>query len=387
MYNVISIVEIILLMMVFVWIYILYRNDKKNSLKYARIILIVLSMIIVATQIFLNKDGFSKQEQKTVTVSQIDTTVPEIQLKGENTVVLQPKSKYVESGYIAIDDQDGDITDKVEITREKIADRTYEVYYNVKDSAGNKAKTVVRKVIVEESKIQEKKDDEQNSEMEKNDDEESNKSKAGVIYLTFDDGPSLDITPKILDILKDENINATFFILNYSDNKEDLIKRIVNEGHTIGIHGYSHEYKEIYSSDEAYMNNIVRLQNKIRETTGITTKYTRFPGGSSNTISRKYSPGIMTRLTQKMLQEGYKYYDWNVSVEDAGSSKTQEEVYNRYVRELSKTRANIVLMHDFSNNNKTLNALRDMIHYGKENGYTFDNIDDDTPMIIHGVNN
>ena len=135
------------------------------------------------------------------------------------------------------------------------------------------------------------------------------------------------------------------------------------------------------------MNNITKLEEKIKNTTGITTKFTRFPGGSSNTISRKYSPGIMTRLTQKLLEEGYKYYDWNVSVEDAGSSKTTEEVYNRYVNELVKTRANIVLMHDFGGNTKTLNALRDMIHYGKENGYTFEKIDKDTPMIIHGVNN
>ena len=135
------------------------------------------------------------------------------------------------------------------------------------------------------------------------------------------------------------------------------------------------------------MNNITKLQEKIKNTTGITTKYTRFPGGSSNTVSRKYSQGIMTRLTKRLIEEGYKYYDWNVSVEDAGSSKTKEEVYNRYVNELSKSRANIVLLHDFANNNKTLDALKSMIEYGKQNGYTFDNIDDDTPMITHGVNN
>lgn len=378
MINVISIVEIVLLMCVFIWIYILYRNDKKHSLKSARIILIILTLTIVVTQFFFHKEYFIKQEQEAIPASIIDTTVPVIRLQGVNEITLPANTKYTEPGYIATDDQDGDITSKVEVTRKKVADRTYEVYYNVSDSAGNKAKTVTRRVLVEVAK------EEKQTESQENKD---NKNKAGVIYLTFDDGPSLDITPKVLDVLKEENIKATFFILNYGESKEELVKRIVDEGHTIGIHGYSHEYKDIYTSDEAYMNNITKLQDKIKLTTGITTKYTRFPGGSSNTISRKYSVGIMSRLTKRILEEGYKYYDWNVSVEDAGSSKTEEDVYNRYVNELRSSRANIVLMHDFSNNNKTLNALRDMIHYGKENGYTFEKIDDNTPMITHGVNN
>ena len=242
MYNVISIVEIVLLMLVFVWIYILYRNDKRHSLKFARITLIIISIIIVITQFFFHKDIFLKQNQQAIPASQIDTVAPIIELKGENRIVLQPKTKYQEPGYIATDDQDGEITSNVEITRQKVADRTYEVYYNVKDSAGNKAETVIRKVIVEES-VEEKK-----TENEKSTDD---KNKDGVIYLTFDDGPSLDITPKVLDILKEEEIKATFFILNYGESKELLVKRIVNERHTIGIHGYSNEYKEIYYSDEA----------------------------------------------------------------------------------------------------------------------------------------
>ena len=377
--NVISIVEIVFLSVIFIWIYILYKNHKYNSLKKARIILVITSIIIVVTQVYFHRNLFSKENQETILASQIDTVAPIIELKGDEEVFYKPRTVYVEPGYIATDNQDGDITERVEVTREKVADRHYELYYTVSDSAGNKSEVKTRKVtIVEESSANVESDD-------KNAQRKSDKS--GVIYLTFDDGPSLDITPKVLDILKEENINATFFVLNYSENKEDLVRRIVQEGNTIGIHGYSHEYKQIYSSDEAFMDNITRLQEKIKATTGITTKYMRFPGGSSNTISKKYSQGIMTRLTQKVIEQGYKYYDWNVSVEDAGASKTSEEVYNRYVQQLVKTRANIVLMHDFGENEKTLNALRDMIHYGKENGYTFEKIDDDTPMITHGVNN
>lgn len=376
--NVLSIVEIVILIAVFVWIYILYKNQKHKSMVVARITLIVMAIIIVITQFYLHRKMLLSNSNNIVQASKIDTEAPVITLNGDEEVVLKPNTKYTEPGYIATDDQDGDITNKVEITREKISDRHYAVHYEVIDSAGNKSQIVTRKVTVEEVKEEPQVQETKNTE---------NKNKAGVIYLTFDDGPSLDITPKILDILKEENVKATFFVINYGENKENLIKRIVQEGHTIGIHGYSHEYKEIYVSDEAFMNNIKKLQEKIKNTTGINTKYTRFPGGSSNTISRKYSPGIMTRLTQKVIEQGYKYYDWNVSVEDAGSSKTTQEVYNRYVKELVHSRANIVLMHDFGGNEKTLNALRDMIAYGKENGYTFEKIDDNTPMITHGVNN
>ena len=369
---VLSIIEIILLIGVFIWIYILYQNKKEKSMRKARIVLISMTILIVITQFYIHKTILNKKE--IIPASQVDTVAPIIVLNGEKEVKFRQNTRYIEPGYTATDDQDGNITDKVQVEREKVADGKYDLLYSVTDSAGNKSEVQTRTVIVEKN-------------LEKDKSSSSTANKAGVIYLTFDDGPSLDITPQVLDILKDEDIKATFFVLNYGETKEYLINRIVNEGHTIGIHGFSHEYQEIYVSDEAYMNNITRLQDKIKATTGITTKYTRFPGGSSNTISKKYSLGIMTRLTQRLLEEGYKYYDWNVSVEDAGSSKTKEEVYNTYVSQLSKSRANIVLMHDFTKNNKTLDALRDMIHYGKENGYTFEKIDDDTPMITHGVNN
>ena len=129
------------------------------------------------------------------------------------------------------------------------------------------------------------------------------KSNNGVIWLTFDDGPSSTITPKVLDILKKENVKATFFVLNYSSSNEHLIKRIVAEGHTIGIHGYSHEYSKIYKSKETFMNNIYSLQDKIYKSTGVKSMYIRFPGGSSNTVSRHYCKGIMTELTKKYYQK------------------------------------------------------------------------------------
>lgn len=213
------------------------------------------------------------------------------------------------------------------------------------------------------------------------------KSQNGVIYLTFDDGPSANITPKVLDILKENGIKASFFVINYSDSNEKLVQREVNEGHTIGIHGYSHEYSKIYRSKDTYMQNVYSLQEKIRKSTGVTTMYTRFPGGSSNTISRRYCKGIMTDLTKELLARGFKYYDWNVCAEDAGSARNANDVYNYVVKYLSKKHGNMVLMHDFASNKKGLEALPRIIKYAKQNGYTFEAINDDTPMFAQHVNN
>ena len=176
-------------------------------------------------------------------------------------------------------------------------------------------------------------------------------------------------------------------MLNYSKSNEKYIKRIVKEGHTIGIHGYSHAYSKIYKSRSAFLDNVYTLQEKIKKSTGVSTRYIRFPGGSSNTISRRYKRGIMTDLTKAMLGRGFKYYDWNVCAEDAGSAKNATQVYNYVVRNLSKKRGNMVLMHDFYSNKKGLEALPRIIKYAKQHGYTFAAIDDNTPMYAQHVNN
>lgn len=316
----------------------------------------------------------------------VDDVPPTINLKGSSSTKVLLNKKYTEKGATAEDEKDGDLSDEIKISGKVNTSKvgTYKIKYTVSDKTGNKAEKI-RTVTVykEQEKIKDKanKDDKKTT-------TSTNKGKnTGIIYLTFDDGPSSSITPKILDILKKKNVKATFFILNYSSSLEYLVKREYNEGHSIGIHGYSHVYSEIYKSDEAFMNNITKLQKKIKKTTGYSPTIIRFPGGSSNTVSRHYSKGIMTRLTKKVVEEGFKYYDWNVSSEDAGGASTSSQVYNYVTKNLVKNRSNVVLMHDFSGNTKTLNALSDIIDYGLENGYTFKAITSDTPMVRHGVNN
>lgn len=207
-----------------------------------------------------------------------------------------------------------------------------------------------------------------------------------IAYLTFDDGPS-SITHSVLDILKKYNVKATFFVINSGNYNKETLQREVNEGHTIGLHAYDHNYAIAYKDDNSYLNGIDKLRAKVKADTGFDSHYIRFPGGSSNTISKRYSKGIMSRITKTAKQRGYKYYDWNVDDDDAGRARTADDCYNNVIKELRPNRSNIVLMHDFGTNKKILEALPRIIEYCQKNGYTMLPIDDNTPEIHHGISN
>ena len=296
-----------------------------------------------------------------------DNTAPEINLSGEESITIYAGSSFNEPGYEAIDNCDGDITDKVSISGSVDVYNvgSYSLTYKVVDEQGNEASVdrVVR-VINRPSTYGN-----------------------GKIYLTFDDGPSYSITSSVLDILSEEGIKATFFVLNKSDSLNYLILREYNEGHTVALHGATHEYSYIYTSADNFFSDLNIISTKVRNITGSEPKILRFPGGSSNTVSRHYCTGIMSYLTKEVTARGYHYFDWNVDSEDAGGASSSTAVYYNVINSLSHSKTNVVLMHDFENNYKTLNALRDIIRYGKDNGYTFEAITMDTPQVIHGVNN
>ena len=211
----------------------------------------------------------------------------------------------------------------------------------------------------------------------------------GVIYLTFDDGPSDAITKQILNILKDEGVKATFFVT--TRGSDSVIKREYNEGHTVALHTASHDYKQIYSSVNNYFNDLEKVKSRVKKLTGEDAVIIRFPGGSSNTVSRNYDKGahIMSVLTSEVLNRGYRYFDWNVDSGDAGNcvsaSNKSNCVYKNVTKNLSKNKANVVLMHDIKSYSK--DALRDIIAYGKVNGYTFKAITKDTAMVVQRINN
>ena len=320
------------------------------------------------------KDSSGNIAEKTRHVVIVDDVPPVITLNGSSHIYINQNEEYKENGAKAVDEKDGDLTDKIETSGNVDPSKTgeYTITYKVSDTKGNEA-IATRKISV--------------SNAEKITPQNGENGAKGVIYLTFDDGPTTSSTPKILDILKQKNVKATFFILNYNEDGEKLVKREYAEGHTVAIHGYSHKYEEIYRSVDTYMNNLTKLQNKIQQSIGYKATITRFPGGSSNTVSRKYCPGIMTTLSKEVVNRGFTYFDWNVNCGDADTAKTSSAVYNNVVKGLSKSRANVVLMHDFANNNKTINALADIIDYGYANGYTFQRITENTPMVTHKPNN
>lgn len=211
----------------------------------------------------------------------------------------------------------------------------------------------------------------------------------GTIYLTFDDGPSIESTPLILDILKENNIPATFFILDYKheSSKEELVLRAFNEGHTIGLHGTSHTYSKIYSSLDNLIENFESLQEKVYVTTGYRSNIIRFPGGSSNTVSKHYCTGIMTEAVEYFSSTDFLYFDWNVDSEDAGGALSSEEIFENVTSSIKPGRNNIVLMHDSSNKKYTVEALQNIINWALAEGYEFKAITEDTPQVIHKVAN
>jgi peptidoglycan/xylan/chitin deacetylase (PgdA/CDA1 family) len=162
------------------------------------------------------------------------------------------------------------------------------------------------------------------------------------------------------------------------------MRRIVNEGHSIAIHTMSHNYSQIYKSEEAYFADIQGMQNLIREQTGVTTWLMRFPGGSSNTVSR-FNEGIMTYLTQAVQDMGFCYFDWNVDSMDAGGARSAKDVFENVKDGVSARRISIVLQHDIKG--FSVEAVEKILIWGIENGYKFLALDMTSPTSHHGVNN
>lgn len=172
------------------------------------------------------------------------------------------------------------------------------------------------------------------------------------VYFTFDDGPSAN-TDRILDILNQYGIKATFFVVGKSRYQEQY-RRIVEDGHTLGMHSYSHKYGEIYASLDAYRQDLARLHDFLYELTGEDCKIVRFPGGSSNTISKV----DMRDLVDYLDSEGMVYFDWNVASGDAaGGNKSAEQIAGNVLDNIGKYNNSVVLFHDASNKAATVDAL------------------------------
>jgi peptidoglycan/xylan/chitin deacetylase (PgdA/CDA1 family) len=200
------------------------------------------------------------------------------------------------------------------------------------------------------------------------------------VYLTFDDGPS-ENTDAVLDILKQYNIKATFFVIGKTDEESVArYKRIVAEGHSLGIHSYSHKYTQVYESLESFENDVLSMQSYLKEVTGVEVHYYRFPGGSSNTVSTVDIADCIRFLSEN----GFTYYDWNAINGDAtGKTLTVEEMVNNVLSELDKYQNLMVLMHDGTGKQTTVEALPSIIEQLQARGAQILPITDATTPVQH----
>lgn len=313
-----------------------------------------------------DSSGNIAHETRKLIVSDIEK--PTIKLNGESIIYVPINGYYNELGATSNDNCSGNLNNRIQLSGKvdtsKLA--SYKLTYSVTDDFNNSSE-ITRKVVIFNP--------------------DSSNNVGGVIYLTFDDGPGT-YTNQILDILDKYNIKATFFVTNAGSDA--IILREFQSGHTIGLHTATHQWS-IYSSVDNYFNDLNIISNRVKNITGYDSKFIRFPGGSSNTVSKHYQTGIMTTLTQEVENRGYEYFDWNVCVEDAGicakkGVKNREScVINYFEKGLVAFKNNYVLLHDIKS--YTANSLETMIQYALSQGYTFKNIDFSTPTYHQRVNN
>jgi len=378
--------------------------------------------------------GFKASAQRTVRL--VDMVSPLITLMHTGQTVL-PGQRYEEEGFVAVDNHDGNLTDRVRRTEELGV-----ITYSVMDSSGNPA-YVERKIPYFDPEAPElllvggeeivipcgQVYSEPGFTAEDNADGDLTEDVAvvgeviwyqpgtyevvytvadifgnvtqkvrtvtvegqpwpeiqwpagKVIYLTFDDGPGPD-TNALLDLLKRYGVKATFFVTNRGTGGE--LWRMHKEGHSIGMHTKTHDYESIYASEEAFFNDLYGIQDIIYRETGTRPTLMRFPGGGSNLVS-DFNEGIMTRLTQAVQDAGFQYFDWNVDSNDAGGARKRETVANNVIAGVQNQRVSIVLQHDI--HSFSVAAVEDIIVWGLEHGYQFLPLTAHSPTMQHEVLN
>ena len=287
-----------------------------------------------------------------------DKKAPEINLNGAEKYEMTLDMIYeIPTPTVSDNCDDVELKTTGEVNYKKVG--TYELDYEAVDESGNVAKKT-RTIVIREIPDR------------------------GIIYLTFDDGPG-EFTDKLLDILKKHNVKATFFVTGKGEDR--LIKRAFDEGHTIGLHTFTHDYSYVYKNMNNYFDDLNKIQERVKRITGKESFLIRFPGGSSNTISRNYDGGvkIMSKLVDEVTKRGYVYFDWNVTSGDAGSVTSSAGVYNNVISGLKKGGSSVVLQHDIKG--YSVDAVEGIVKYGKEHGYRFLPLDRGSFTAHHGVNN
>lgn len=202
-----------------------------------------------------------------------------------------------------------------------------------------------------------------------------------VVYLTFDDGPS-NLTLPLLDVLDRYHVKATFFLVGKTDSQDlKAMKAIVDRGHGIGVHSYTHNLPQIYANPAAFLDDFKKMHDLIQTTTGVDTRIYRFAGGSVNSYNRTDAKAIITEMNRR----GYLYYDWNVSSEDAVRGTSASQIYNNVIRGVHAHSHSMVLCHNTSAKGKTLAEIPKILETLQKEGYVFKTLDssvDNAPYIF-----
>lgn len=316
-----------------------------------------------------------------------DTHPPELILLGDAHMTLEYNQDFRDPGARATDVFDGDLSDIIQVEGSVDPHQTgrYTLTYSVTDAQGNTA-SLSRTVVVKEAPPPTTAAPPETTAAPPATQPATQPAPGGsrIVYLTFDDGPFI-YTERLLNILARYNVKATFFVTAFSPEHAYLIGRTASEGHTIGLHTASHRYNEIYQSEEAYFRDLSIIADLYRRQTGQEPWLIRFPGGSSNTVSREYNAGIMTRLTRAVQERGYRYMDWNVSSSDSATWMSPDTVFQNVIRGISGRDMSVVLMHDLKEH--TVNAIESIIQWCQSNGYTLLPITPSTPDVHHNVQN
>ena len=295
-----------------------------------------------------------------------DKEAPKIAMSGEAEMVLTAGSTFDDPGCTASDNVDGEVEVSIEGQPDMSTPGEYTIYYRAVDAAGNAAECA-RTVYVKAAPSADVKDP-------------GNK----VVYLTFDDGPG-KYTEDLLEILDKYNVKATFFVTNQFPDYKNMIAREAEAGHTVAIHTYSHDFSDVYASEENYFADVNRIADVCESQTGVRPTLLRFPGGTSNEVSKRYCPGIMTAITASCDTLGYSYCDWNVDSNDAGGASTASEVAGNVIEGIKNYNVSYVLQQDIKG--FSVDAVEEIIQWGLANGYTFLPLTSSSPMCHHRVHN
>lgn len=315
-------------------------------------------------------DAFGNSTTKKARLTRLkDTIPPEVDPSNPARVTVSLNGEWKQTDLIVHDNQDPNPTITVDSSALDLSTPgSYTVIYTITDASGNKT-TFNQTVDVIDGTL--------GSEME---------ATSKVVYLTFDDGPS-ENTKAILDILNRYGIKATFFVTGNNQACNNYIKEAYDAGNTIGLHTYSHDYASLYASDEAYFNDLQQVSDMVENLTGTKSYIIRFPGGSSNMVSASYNTGIMTRLSQEVLDRGYQYFDWNVSSTDASANTAPKENILAGATSGDGYSPLVILFHDSAPKTTTVEALPQIIEHYLSDGYVFAPLDINSYPAHHGLNN